>query len=91
MKNLIERYRGKTIGINLTKPHHVEPATVVGAEENYFSVKADGSDDLYHLPYLNIVKAIENADGITVKEFLHRGQTYMLVIKIGHLVEYVPM
>ncbi len=90
MRSLIERYTGSMIGMNVVKPHLVEPVTVVAVHDNYFTVQPDGTDDVYHLPYLNIVKAIENANGITVKEFFHRKHTYTLVVKIGHMVEYVP-
>jgi hypothetical protein len=90
MKDLIQRYVGQTIGANVVKPHSVEPTIVIATEDDYFTVQVQGSDDLYHVPYLNIVKVIENSSGITIKEFFHRNHTYALVIKIGHLIEYVP-
>ncbi len=90
MKDLIQRYVGQLIGANVVKPHSVEPVTIIAARDEYFTVKSDASDDLYHLPYLNIVKVIENEKGITIKELFHRKHTYTLVIKVGHLIEYVP-
>ena len=90
MRDLIERYTGQTIGANVVKPHNVEPVTVTAVAEDYFTLQAGGSDDLYHVPFLNIVKVIENEQGITIKELFHRKHTYKLVIKIGHLIEYVP-
>lgn len=90
MKELIERYVGQTIGANAVRPHSVEPVTVIAAHRDYFTVQPEGSSDLYHLPYLNLIKVIENPEGITIKEFFHRAHTYLLVVKLGHMVEYVP-
>lgn len=90
MRDLIQRYASQTIGANVVKPHSVEPVTIVAVADDYFTLKSGGSDDLYHVPYLNIVKVIENEQGITIKELFHRKHTYKLVIKIGHLIEYVP-
>jgi hypothetical protein len=90
VKELIARYVGQTIGSNVVKAHSVEPVTVVAAADEYFTVQPEASDDLFHVPYLNIVKVIENEKGITVKELFHRKHTFTLVVKIGHLIEYVP-
>ena len=90
MKDLIAKYTGEMVGANVVKPHSVEPVTVVNAGQDYFTLQVEGSEDLYHIPYLNIVKVIENPNGITIKELFHRKHTYVLVIKIGHLIEYVP-
>ncbi len=91
MKELLEPYVGQSIGTNVVRPNHIEPANLVTVGNDYFSLKPEGADEVYHIPFGNIVKIIENPDGITIKEMFHRRHSFQLVVKVGHVVEYVPM
>lgn len=90
MKNLIEKQIGNEVGINLHSAHRIESATLISADDDYFSVRTVADENLYHVPYVNIVKVIENPDGVTVSGFFKSHKTHPFVIKIGHVVEYVP-
>ncbi|MDV6031187.1 hypothetical protein [Stieleria sp.] len=90
MKKLIEPQLGNEIGINIHSAHRIESATLLAAEEDYFSVRSGDDANVFHVPYVNIVKVIENPEGVTVSGFFKSHKTHPFVIKIGHVVEYVP-
>ena len=91
MRTLLEKYAGKEIGVNLIKPLHIETVTLVQVCDEYFTVNRSDEENQYHLPYLNIVKIIENTDGVEVPGIFKQKNTSLpLVVKIGHLVDYIP-
>ena len=90
MKKLVEPQLGNEIGINIHSAHRIESATLLAAEEDYFSVRSGYDANVFHVPYVNIIKVIENPEGVTVSGFFKRHKTHPFVIKIGHVVEYVP-
>lgn len=90
MRKLIEKQVGNEIGININSAHRIESATLISADDECFSVRASDDENLYHVPYVNIVKVIENPEGVTVSGFFKSHKTHPFVIKIGHVVEYVP-
>ena len=90
LKDLIEKQVGNEIGINLHGAHRIESARLIDAKAEFFSVETEQEQNLYHIPYVNIVKVIENPQGVTVSGFFKSHKTHPFVIKIGHVVEYVP-
>lgn len=90
MKDLIKKQLGNEIGVNIHSAHRIEPATLIAAADDYFSISTKADENVYHVPYLNIVKVIENPDGVIVSGFFKSHKTHPFVIKIGHVVEYVP-
>ena len=90
MKELIGKQLGNEIGINLHSAHRIESARLVAAEQDYFSVQGGDDANLFHIPYVNIVKVIENPAGVSVSGFFKSHKTHPFVVKIGHVVEYVP-
>lgn len=91
MKDLLNRYVGVEIGLNLIKPLHIESATLDAVHDSYFTVTRVKDGNVYHYPFLNIVKVIENPEGVTVGGFFSQKKTYPLVIKTGHIVDYMPV
>jgi len=89
MHEILRKYVGQQIGINLQKPFHIDTANVIAVYENYFTLTLEKHDDQYHLPILNIVRVIENPNGVTVGGLFRQKKTYPLIVKIGHIVEYV--
>lgn len=90
MKILIEKQLGNVIGINIARAHRIDAARLVAAEDDYFSVETDENQNRYHIPYANIVKIVENPDGVSVSGLFVSHKSYPFVIKVGHVVEYAP-
>ena len=88
MKELLGKYTNLEIGVNIVKPLHVELVTLKSVHDEYFTVAREKDGNAYHVPYLNIVKVIEIPDGAMVGGFFTQKKSYVLIVKIGHLVEY---
>lgn len=91
MRDLLNHYVGSEIGLNLLKPTHIEAVKLEAIHESYFTVVRAKDGNAYHFPYLNIVKIIENPQGVTVGGFFTQKKTYPLVVKTGHVVDFIPM
>ena len=91
MQSILEKYQSTEIGINLSKVFQLEKATLTGVQGDYFSIMGKHDSCLHHFPYSAIVQLIENPDGVQTGGFLQHKECYALVIKVGHLVEYVPV
>lgn len=91
MNEILERYVGSEIGINLIKPLHIESVTLDTVQDSYFTVTREKDGNKYHFPFSNVVKIIENSEGVTVGGFFSQKKTHPLVVKTGHIVDYLPM
>lgn len=90
MYDILSRHLNDEIGVNITKPLHIESVTLTSVQQDYFTVSRAKDGNTYHLPFLNIVKLIENPEGVNVGGLFQQKKTYPLVVKIGHLIDYVP-
>lgn len=91
MKNLLQEFVGSDIGINVIRAYRIDTAKLVAVHDEYFTVTTDNDDNSYHIPLANIVKVMQNADGVNIGGGLFKQhKSHPLVIKIGHVVEYVP-
>jgi len=89
MKTILMRYLNKEVGINIEKPFHFECATLVAVEADYFSVENKEKGNLHHFSFRSIVQIIENKEGVDVGGFLTH-QHFPVLIKVGHIFEYIP-
>ena len=90
MKQILENYLNKEIGINCIAPFHIESAKLVALNDDYFSVIDHRNDYLHHYSYRSIVKIIEFSSGVEVGGMFTHKEKYPIVVKVGHLMEYVP-
>ena len=90
MKELLKKHLNSEIGMNITRPLQVDPVVLMAVHEDYFTVIGEKDGNTYHLPFLNIVKIIENPNGVTVGGLFRQKKTFPIVVKIGHLVDYMP-
>jgi hypothetical protein len=90
LRELLSKHVGSEVGINLHSAHRVESAKLIAVADDHFSAATEQDSNLYHVPYPNIVKVIENPGGVVVSGFFKSHKLHPLVIKIGHVVEYVP-
>ena len=63
-------------GVNVEKALTIESVNLSAVHDAYFTVRRDHDYSTYHIPYLNIVKIIENADDVKVGGFLQHKHTY---------------
>ncbi len=90
MKSILDKYVGQQIGLNISRPFHIESVQLVAIQDSYFTVTLEKDENLHHIPYANLVRTIENPSGVHVGGLFHQKKTYPLIAKIGHIVEYVP-
>ena len=90
MKNLLQDSVGSEIGINIIRAYRIDSAKLVAVHDEYFTVEPENDDNTYHVPLMNIVKVIQNANGVSVGGLFKQHKSHPLVIKVGHVVEYVP-
>ena len=91
MKDILERYLGEEIGMNVDHPYHLDPFTIESVTDSYFTVSREKNSNLFHIPYQNIIRVIEDdLEGIHVGGLFHQKRNFRLVVKIGHYVTSVP-
>jgi len=89
MKRVLAKYLNKEVGINIEKAFRFESAQIVAVEDNYFSVVDEIQSYTHHFSYHSIVQIIENDGGIDVGGFLSH-KHFNVIIKVGHIIEFVP-
>ncbi len=89
MKDILLPYINKGIGINYEKPFKIESAILVAVNDNYFTIIDSENRYTHHFSWSSIVQIIENKDGIEVGGLFSHKDSFTIVIKVGHLVEYV--
>ncbi|MDP6097357.1 MAG: hypothetical protein QGG67_15445 [Gammaproteobacteria bacterium] len=90
MKSLLEKYVGQTIGINIERPHHIDAAKVLAAEDAYFSVHSSADQHVHHIPYANVIKVIEDDEGVEIRHLFTANERFNVIVKVGHVVVYMP-
>ncbi len=90
MKTVLENYLGKEVGINYEKPFKIDAAKLVHVADDYFSIVDDDKGYTHHFAWASIVQIIENADGVDIGGVFSHKQHFSVVVKVGHILEYVP-
>ena len=89
MKSILAKYLNKEVGINIEKAFGFESARITAVEDDYFSVVDENKSYTHHFSYLCIVQIIENDGGIDVGGFLTH-KHFNVIIKVGHIIEFIP-
>ncbi len=89
MKSILAKYLNKEVGINSEKACRLESAQIVAVEDEYFSIVDENQSYTHHFSYHSIVQIIENDGGVDVGGFLSH-KHFNVVIKVGHIIEFVP-
>ena len=84
MKDTLEKYIGTTIGGNLDRLLVIESIEVVSVHETCFASRSLATGNTYFIPYTNILKIIENEDGIKLRRFFSAKKKFRAIVKIGH-------
>lgn len=90
VKDLLWPHVGTEIGINVIRAYRIDSARLTVVHDTYFTVETDKDENTYHIPMMNIVKVLENPNGVKVGGFFKQHTSHSLVVKIGHVVEYAP-
>ena len=90
MKDILIKYLNKEIGINFNRPFKIESAKLVAVDEAHFSIVDHTNEYTHHFSYMSIVQIIENADGVDISKLFTHKKHFEVVIKVGHILEYVP-
>lgn len=91
MRGLFEPHIGEEIGVNIVESHHIDSVKLTEVHEEYFTVMSEKDGNLYHIPYLNLVKVLENPEGVKIGGLFKKKRTHCFVAKIGHIAYSVPM
>ena len=90
MKDVLAKYLNKNVGINLDKANHIDAAQLVGAGDDYFSVRATTDGHLHHIMYCNVLQVTEDEQGVEIRHLFTSNERFQLVIKIAHIAAYTP-
>lgn len=86
IKNVLEEYRGKSIGINAINPTKVEAAILEEVQDDFFIVSAEGI--LVNIPYTQIIKIFTSpSEQISVGVFGLSGN-FPLIVRVFDFVIY---
>lgn len=90
MKDILNKYIDKEIGINYEMPFKIESAKLIAVDDMHFSIVDHKKNYTHHFSYRSIVQIIENAEGVDISEFFKHKKHYEVVVKVGHVFQYVP-
>ena len=90
MQSVLENYVGQEVGVNYDRPFQIEPVILVRLGDDYFSIQDNKAGDIHHYSYSSIVQVVENPGGVQVKTMFTHSKTFPIVIKVAHLVDYMP-
>jgi len=86
MKEVLENHIGTTIGINIERIHHIDAVELLTVLDNHFSVRSSTDQHVHHIPYSNVLKVIEDAQGVEIRHLFTTNERFNIIVKIGHVV-----
>ena len=86
MKQVLEKHIGTTIGINIERVHHFDAVELLSVSGSYFSVRSSTDQHVHHIPYSNVLKVIEDEQGVEVRHIFTANERFKIIVKIGHVV-----
>lgn len=90
MEDILEKFVGQKIGINILGTNHVDEVTLKSASEGYFSVFHEEDGNLYHIPFIHVLHVAENESGVKEGKFLYRIKTGLPVfVRLGPAFDYL--
>lgn len=91
MREILEPFVGKEIGINARKPFQIDSYILESVSDSHFTVSHNADATRIHIPYRNVFRILENhEEGIHVGGLFKQKHDYSLVVKIGFVVTSVP-
>ena len=85
MQTLLEKYKGRLIGINYDNSADIRKAQLVGANAEYFSVFVKEQNLKYSYPLKAVLSVIEGKDGVDIGNS-KEPKKFVAVIKLYPMV-----
>lgn len=90
MKEILDKFVGQKIGINILGTAHVDEVTLKSASDTFFSVFHEDDGNLYHIPFIHVLHVAENEAGVKEGKFLYRIKTSLPVfVRLGPAFDYL--
>ena len=86
MKEILESHIGTTIGINIERVQHIDAVELLSVSDAYFSVRSSTDQHTHYIPYSNVLKVIEDSQGVEIRHLFTANERFNIVVKIGHVV-----
>ena len=86
MKKILEKYIGKSIGINCKNPDKFQLVTLTNIDDTHFTVKL--GRDLFHFPLQYILSIAEPEDGVKLDGPLFDRNKAAIAVTVYHLIIY---
>jgi len=90
MREVLTAWVGEEIGCNIVKPFHVNPVTLESVQADHFVLLDPSTDNRHIFSYDAIIQIITNPKGVHTGGLFEHKATWPLVIKVGHLLQYIP-
>jgi hypothetical protein len=90
LRALLEPHLDTEIGVNIAKALHIDGVKLIAVHDEFFTVHFEHDGNTYHVPYLNVVKILENPEGVSVGGLFKHRKAFPIVVRIGHMVDYIP-
>ena len=91
MKDILEKYLGREIGINIERPMRIDAAMLRAVHDDYFSVTDENKGYTHQFFYHNIIQVMEHPEGVDVGGLFEHKKHFSLVIKVTHVPEIMPV
>ncbi len=91
MQDILAKYQGQIIGINLNKPFRIDGAELLQVSAGHITLRCTEDGHLHHFPYASVLQLIEDASGVKVPHVFTHDDVFPLVVKVAHLSEYAPI
>jgi len=85
MKELLKKYEGEAIGINVDDPAEIKNAILAKVNEDHFSIMVPENELVHSYPYSHIVSIVEGVKGVPL-DASEEAPQFPVVIKVFHLM-----
>jgi len=85
MPSILEKYKGRVVGINYDNSAEIREAQLVEANAEYFSVFVKDQKLRFSYPINSVLTVIESKDGVDIRG-LKQSKKFIAVIKVYPLV-----
>ena len=90
MRDILEKYVGHEIGVNILGTSHVDEVKLSSVSDHYFSVFHEDDGNTYHIPFIHVLHIAQNDNGVKEGRFLSRVKTHLPVfVRLGPSIDYL--
>jgi len=90
MSDILEPYLQLRLGMDIENAFKIESVEILKVSDHYFALRDEHKGYVHYFPYGNVIQIIESTKGIEVGGLFSHKEKFDVIIKIGHLMEYLP-